>query len=426
MYGKRLGIVKSVFGNIVKTDLAQTKHRLLPPSAHISHQPTNMASVENDIILMELKASASKAGIGTESPSIRQFIVDYRAGRYNFNLPFQRKPQWKQSEKSAWIRAILRGILVDPLSISKRGREKRGINGGNRARATVDYEANRFPMDIVSNGKTYHYWFSEVPVEFREGRNSRLHRTLTMEARNDFLDTILTFNVRTNMTDQEEVEWYENMNKNQKSHTKGQLLVSQLCSDVDNPFVIATLNTFPVLKTRIQMPSSTNDANSVGTYLAEKFDVDPSPMDERDKSEDCAMVLSNLTNLLANGSPYNKGFSGVCNLDVLNRNVNTLREIFDGITFSDVMLAEFLEPSSSKKQFLPRIWSPAYLLGPICWSIGTQKDGVVNIWRSFIQRCLPNTIASTYLNETDGYHLGDDASRKYKVAWENVVRRHGE
>jgi hypothetical protein len=199
-----------------------------------------------------------------------------------------------------------------------------------------------------------------------------------------------------------------------------------LCSDVDNPFVIATLNTFPVLKTRIQIPSSPSDATSAGTYLAEKFDIDPSPMDERDKAEDCAMVLSNFTNLLANGSPYNKGFVGVCNLDVLDRNVNTLREIFEGITFSDAMLSEFLEPSSSKKQFLPRIWCPAYLLGPICWSIGTQKDGVVNIWRSFIQRCLPNTIASTYLDEIDGYHLGDEASRKYKVAWENVVRRHAE
>jgi hypothetical protein len=412
---------------IGKTDSAYSKNILLPPpSTHVSHQPTNMSSVSNDTILAELMARASNAHSGSETSAIRHFITDYSAGRYNFNLPFQRKPQWKQSEKSAWIRAILKNILVDPLSISKRGNEKRGINGGNRARTTFDYAANRFSMDIVSNGKTYHYWFSEVPVELRESRNSRLHRTLDIDARERFLNKIISFNVRIDLTDQEEVEWYENMNKNQKSHTKGQLLVSQLCRDVYNPFVTATLNTFPVLKMRIQMPTSPADANSLGTYLAEKFDIDPTPMDERDEREDFAMVLANFTNLLSNGSPYNAGFTGVCNPDVLARNVNTLHEIFDGITFSDDMLTEFLGASSPKKQFIPRIWSPAYLLGPICWSIGTQKDGVVEVWRSFLNRCVPHTIASTYTDEINRENIGDESSKKYKIGWENVVRRHAE
>jgi hypothetical protein len=377
-----------------------------------------------DTTLAELLDSASNAISTTETVSVRQFIEDYRARRFNFALPFQRKPQWKQSEKSAWIRAILKGILTDPLSISRRGREKRGINGGNRARATVDYKANRFPMDLTAGGQTYHYWFDEVPPEFREGRQSRFHHTLSETAQERFLDANLSFNVRTNLTDAEEVEWYVNMNKNQKAHTKGQLLVSQLCQDVDNPFVVGTLDLFPVLKSRIQMRIAPNDEYSLGSYLSDVFNVDPNPMDERDEREDFAMALANFTNLLANGSPYNAAFSGVCDMNVLQRNVATLREVFDGLEFSDAMNAEFSEPSSSKKQFISRIWSPSYLLGPICWSIGNQKENVVHVWRSFLQRCAPNTIAATYLNATDALHLDDTSVRKYKTAWENVLAAH--
>jgi hypothetical protein len=378
----------------------------------------------DDTILNELLDSATTAVSRTYTSSVRQFIPDYRSGRYNFDLPFQRKPQWKQSEKSAWIRAFLKGILMDPLSISQRGREKRGINGGNRARATVDYEANRFPMDIVANGQTYHYWFNEIPPQFRDGHRARFHRILNNRAQERFYETDLSFNVRINLTDQEEVEWYVNMNKNQKSHTKGQLLISQLCQDTDNPFVMATTDLFPPLKTRIQVRLTPDDDNSLCTRLSMIFDVDPNPMDERDEREDFAMALATYTNLLANGSPYNAGFVGTCDRDVLNRNIVTLCDIFDGITFSEAMLMEFKEPSSSKKQFISRIWSPAYLLGPICWSIGNQKEHVVRIWREFLMRCMPNTIASTYLNETDALHLDDTSTRKYKTAWENVCAQH--
>jgi hypothetical protein len=372
----------------------------------------------DDNTLNELLASASVAQSTTETVSIRQFITDFSAGRYNFNLPFQRKPQWKQSEKSAWVRAMLKDILVDSLSISKRGREKRGINGGNRARTTVEYAENRFPMELISNGKTYNYWFNDIPLQYRQ---NRFHKTLSSDARERYLDKNLALNVRLNLTDQEEVEWYENMNKNQKSHTKGQLLISQLCRDVEDPFVNVTLDMFPVLKTRIQIPHTPNDNNSVGTYLAEIFNIHPAPMDERDSREDFAMVLANFTNLLSNGKPYNSGFKGTCSQDVVAQNVETLRRIFQGLTFSDAMLAEFHEPSSSRKQFLPRIWSPSYLLGPICWSIGNQKENVVDVWRVFLQRCIPNTISSTYLNETNDESYGDESVAKYKTAWDNVA-----
>lgn len=379
-----------------------------------------LETILNDILRTNSAATASQATI-----SIRQFVGDYIAGRYNFKLPFQRKPQWKQSEKSEWIRALLMGILMDPLSISLRGRHKRGINGGNRARATVDYTLNRFPMDITYHGTTYHLWFSEVPNQYREGRTARFHNVLPAEFREaKFLDRDLHLNIRQNLTDHEEVEWYENMNRNMKSHTKGQLLVSKLCKEIDDPFVVSILELFPVLKTRIQMPLSDFDENALGVHLADIFNIEPNPMDERDIREDYVLALATYVNLLANGRPYNDGFVGECDTSVVRRNVDTLLEIFDGLPISEGMYSEFHSPSSSKKQFIPKIWAPSYLLGPICWSIGKQKENVIQVWRSFITRCAPNTIASTYLDETDDAHLDDTSVRKYETAWNNVLNHH--
>lgn len=378
-----------------------------------------------DTIINDLLRTNSMATSSQTTISIRHFVADYLAGRYNFKLRFQRKPQWKQSEKSEWIRALLKGILMDPLSISLRGRDKHGINGGNRARATVDYTLNRFPMDITYHGTTYHIWFSEVPNQYREGRTARFHSVLPVDVREaKFLDRDLHLNIRKNLTDDEEVEWYENMNRNQKSHTKGQLLVSKLCKEIDDAFVVSTLELFPVLKTRIQMPLSEFDENALGVHLADIFSIDPNPMDERDIREDYALVFATYVNLLANGRPYNDGFVGECDTSVVRRNVDTLLEIFDGLPISEGMYSEFHSPSSSKKQFIPKIWAPSYLLGPICWSIGKQKENVIQVWRSFITRCAPNTIASTYLDQTDDAHQGDAAVGKYETAWNNVLARH--
>jgi hypothetical protein len=378
-----------------------------------------------DTILLDILRTNSMATSSRTTVSIRQFVTDFLANRYKFNLPFQRKPQWKQIEKSEWIRALLKGTLMDPLSISLRGRDKRGINGGNRARATVDYTLNRFPMVIPCNGNNYHYWFSEIPAQHRAGKTAKYHRLLPVDVREGkFLDRDLDLNIRQNLTDDEEVEWYENMNRNQKSHTKGQLLVSKLCKDIDDPFVVSILELFPVLKTRIQIPLSEVDDNALGAHLAELFSSDPNPMDERDIREDHALIFATYVNLLANGKPYNDGFVGECDPTVVHRNANTLLEIFDGIPISEGMYGEFHTPSSSKKQFIPKIWAPSYLLGPICWSIGKQKENAVEVWRSFLSRCLPNTIASTYLDETDAAHQGDAAVGKYETAWNNVLARH--
>jgi hypothetical protein len=378
-------------------------------------------TIINDILRTNSTATSSRTTV-----SIRQFVTDFSANRYKFNLPFQRKPQWKQSEKSEWIRALLMGTLMDPLSISLRGRHKRGINGGNRARATVDYTLNRFPMDVVVGRDTYHYWFSEIPAQHRTGRTAKSHRTLPVDVREGkFLDRDLDLNIRQNLTDDEEVEWYENMNRNMKSHTKGQLLISKLCKEIDNPFVVSTLELFPILKTRIQMPLSTEvDDNALGAQLAELFSSDPNPMDERDIREDHALIFATYVNLLANGRPYNDGFVGECDTSVIRRNANTILEIFDGLPISEGMYGEFHTPSSSKKQFIPKIWAPSYLLGPMCWSIGKQKENVVQVWRSFLSRCLPNTIASTYLDDNDEAHLDDTSVRKYETAWNNVLARH--
>jgi hypothetical protein len=378
-----------------------------------------------DPLSNELRNVESSATWSSNASSVRQFVADYNAGRYNFKLPFQRKPQWKQGEKSEWIRALLKGTRLDPLSISIRMGNKRGINGGNRAGATVHYTRNEFPIDIPFGRDVYHYWFSEVPAEYSNGRSARFHRVLTDEQREErFLDREIYFNVGRGLSDQEEVDWYTSMNQNQKSHTKGQLLLSNLCKDANDPFVMSMLNLFPVMKTRIQLPITESDEHALGSVLADIFNVEPDPMDERDTREDFALLFATYTNLLANGRPYNGEFVGECDPAVVQQNVDTLMCIFDGLTISDGMFGEFHSPSSSKKQFVPRIWSPSYLLGPICWSIGKQKEGVVHVWRSFLERCVPNTIATTYSDENDSAHLDDTSVRKYETAWNNVLAQH--
>ena len=376
----------------------------------------------DDNFLNEFLDDNSNAVWGSTSSSVRQFVDDYRAGRYDFNLPFQRKPQWRDLEKSEWVSALLRGKRLDPLSISIRMGVKRGINGGNRGRATRDYVLNRFPMEVNVNRAKHYYWFSEIPPEHSVGRYARFHHVLPITTREEkFLDREIHFNVGRNLTDQEEVEWYNNMNKNQKAHTKGQLLVSNLCREIDNPFVVATLELFPVLKTRIQIPLTEADSNTLGSQLADMFNNEPNPMDERDTREDYALVFATYTNLLGNGKPYNDGFVGECDRLVVQQNANTLLQIFDDLRISEGMTGEFYTPSNVKKQFIPNIWAPAYLLGPICWSIGNQKENVVHVWRSFLERCLPNTIMETYLRETNERHLDDTSVTKYKTAWENVL-----
>lgn len=390
----------------------------------------NNAALENlggmDPLSEELLEGNTLAVWNSGTSSVRQFVDDYISGRYNFRLPFQRKPQWKQSEKSEWIRALLKGTRLDPMSISIRGPSKRGINGGNRARATVDYTLNRFPLDIVVGRDTYHYWFSEVPAEYSGGRSARFHRVLTPVQRNEcFYDREIQFNIGRGLTDQEEVEWYNSMNRNQKSHTKGQLLISKLCKDIDDPFVTVTLDLFPVLKTRIQAPLVPADEDALGTRLADIFNSEPNPMDERDMREDFALAFATYSNLLANGRPYNDEFMGECDPTVVRQNADVLLQIFEDAAISEGMYGEFHSPSSSKKQFIPRIWAPSYLLGPICWSIGKQKENVVHVWRSFLERCVPNTIASTYSDDNDAAHLDDTSVRKYENAWNRVLAQYG-
>jgi hypothetical protein len=378
-----------------------------------------------DPLSNELNNTESSAVWSSSASSVRQFVADYNAGRYNFRLPFQRKPQWKQGEKSEWIRALLKGTRLDPLSISIRIGVKRGINGGNRAGATVHYMRNEFPMDLPCGRDTHHYWFSEIPSIHSSGRSARFHHVLPDATREDrFLDRELHFNVGRGLSDQEEVDWYNSMNRNQKSHTKGQLLVSKLCRDVDDPFVDATLSLFPVMKTRIQLPLTEEDDNALGSRLADVFNSEPDPMDPRDIREDFALLFATYANLLANGRPYNDEFVGDCDINVVYQNADTLLRIFDGLTISEGMYGEFHAPSSSKKQFVPHIWAPSYLLGPICWSIGKQKENVVHVWRSFLERCVPNTIATTYSDENDSAHLDDTSVRKYETAWNNVLARH--
>jgi hypothetical protein len=155
---------------------------------------------------------------------------DFLCGRYNFNLPFQRKNQWKLPAQQCWIIALMKGHLVDPLSISKPPTgPKRGINGGNRARATVRYISNKFPVVYKHEGRNHHIWFSDIPTEFRA---SKYHHVLPTDQRERLLDSTIHLNIRHNLSLNDEIEWYNNMNKNHSPHTAGHILNGIICGDV--------------------------------------------------------------------------------------------------------------------------------------------------------------------------------------------------
>lgn len=374
-----------------------------------------------DPIIDDILAQGANSTFQQHTTTARHFITDFNAARYNFRTRYQRKPIWKQQQKSEWVKTLLKHTPVDPLSISLRGREKRGVNGGNRARATVDYVANRFPMDVTVGKVTYHYWFNQVPNTEVTHRNARLHRVLPLGAQERYLEAPINLNIRSGLTDAEEIEWYINMNKNQKAHSKGTLLNAYICQYPDDPWVIALLDVFSHVKDRFQIPTNELDENSLGSQLENISGCSVDTTDERDEKEDNVLTAANLLNLLANGQTYKDGFRGQINRDVLEQNINLVLEIIGDYEPSAQMIDEFTSSSTSKKPFQPKFWSCAYLLGPMFWSVAHKKENVVAIWRDFLRVCNVNMINTIYLQEVNDRHDGDDVVAKYELAWNRLV-----
>jgi hypothetical protein len=368
------------------------------------------------IIIAGLLMSTTAAHSSMETVLVRHFVADFIAGRYNFKLPFQRKEQWKADAKSCWIVALLKRHLVDPLSISKPGTgPRRGINGGNRARATVDYISNRFPIVVRYGSRNHSIWFDAIPDMYH---GNRFHHVLPAGYRERLLDTPINLNIRHGLTLNEEVEWYHNMNKNQVAHTPGHILNGIICKEVDDPFVVGMLRLFPSVKGKYSIAPDAADEFSLGSMLETISGVDIDVMDERDKRDDCIVSMATLTNLLACGNTYDKGgFNGRCDLDVLNRNAAQVAEIFDGYTPSGQMMQEFVSEVKNKP-YQKRFWSATYLLGAIFYSIAKEKPDVVHTWKQFLASCVSGTIDEVYFIRMAEANIGGESNAtRYANIW---------
>ena len=353
-----------------------------------------------------------------ENMTIRHMVSDYNEGRITLRLPFQRKPQWKLHMKQEWIKALLRRVLPDPLSISRRDGVYRCINGGNRLRAIMGFVRNEFPITFEGDS----YWYSEVPQLYRVGRAATRNHVLLPEHRSRLLDFSIHLNIRDGLTNAQESQWYGDMNKNAVPHTPGQTLVSNLCRDTTNPFGNALLRHFPQVKERIEADYELQDEESLGYYLADILGHDVDVMTEDDKAEDTTVALAIMLNLLATGTAYKEEWKGIFDPVTLDQNIRMVRDIFRGIEFTGPVKEEFAKPSSNKKKFLKNIWAPSYLLGGICYSVAKGKENVVQKWRHFLQNLRVGLIQETYQTHNRDCHKDDKTGSKYQYMWEQVEK----
>lgn len=376
------------------------------------------------------------------APTIRELRVivqDLKDGRIDTNTRFGRKPQWKDEHKKKFIETLLEGnIPVDAVSVSAVDGIDRCINGNNRMRAILSFANNEYGIDVVEEGdggRVHTYYYSAVPdFERNNPRRNRFCHVLPVGIKSTFDRYPMHMNIRRGLTEEDEVHWYTSMNKNMKRHTPGQILLTTLCVPDDEtvPFVDTLIAAFPQIKPRINMPSAEGDSASVGIRLAELFDVDVDVVDERgfDKNEDTLLSLACVHNLIATGKPYDHGFKGEFDRDIVNENYRKLMSVFDGLSFSEEMRNYFKESASSSKKFLPKVWSAAFVLGPIAWSIANGKEGAVDIWRAFLEYAHEERFELTYITGdehsrdalTKRRRLPDSSATKYSIAWDRVLQ----
>lgn len=376
------------------------------------------------------------------APMIREMrviIQDLREGRINTNTRFGRKPQWKIDQSKKFIETLLEGsIPVDAISISSVGGIDRCINGNNRMRAILSFANNEFGVEAKESEhdeRPYTYYYSAVPeFEATNSRRSRFCKVLPTTVKNVFDRYPMHMNIRNGLTEQEETTWYTTMNKNMKRHTPGQILVTTMCvpDEKSAPFVDSLIVMFPQVKPRISLPVDENDADSVGVRLAEVFDIDIDIIDQHgnDKNEATLLSIACIHNLVVNGHPFDERFKGDFDHDRMISNYHKLFQVFNGIELSYDVLSYFKESASSLKKFLPKIWSPSFLLGPIAWSIATEKDNAVQIWRTFLENSTENLFEVTYITGegddrdalTKRRKMTDSSVQKYSIAWERVLQ----
>jgi hypothetical protein len=356
--------------------------------------------------------------LAPEMRRMEQVIRDLDTGRLDTNTRYGRKQMWKLGESQRYLQVLLEGrTLTDPISIGRHvhgGRTREpAVNGNNRLRSIRKFVRNEIGVKAKEDGRVYTYYYSEIPDGVR-GRNCRV---LSPEVQNAFHDYPIPFNVRPNLTEQEEIAWYRELNTSLHAHTSGHLLVADICEVGD--FATALLRHFPAVKERISEPESPDDDRSLGTFLIELSGCEPDFLHDEDKKENILLAHAGLLNLLANGSAYNGGWTGAYNEQTLGENIASMQRIFETPRFQDGMREEWTGPVN-RQPYMQKFYHLNYLLGPIAWSLGTKKPDAVDTWIRFLESARPGTIQDVYLGEIAAENGVKDV-KKFQFAWERVL-----
>jgi hypothetical protein len=357
---------------------------------------------------------------------LRHVVADTLAGRINTNTRYGRKQQWKIDQSMVYIKALLdANHHVDPISLSVHGagntRRENAVNGNNRLRSIVAYVNNKWGVDAIgTDGRVYTWYYSIIPQSEldRPSRRARC-KVLSEAARGNFDDFPLLLNVRFGLTEAEEIAWYRALNRNVSAHSKGQLLAAAIC-DPMSPFAHHMLETFPAMKARVQEPATDADVNSLGVAISDATGVEFDAMHHDDIKENTLVAQAVVFNLLVNGTSYDDEFKGHVLPVKLSTAANKMKEVFTRANLSDSLKAEMASPVHTKP-YMKTLCLPGYLLGPIAWSMATEKPLAVEVWTRFLDTASAGTIDAVYMREIITMNLHDKQVKKYSTAWERVV-----
>jgi hypothetical protein len=359
---------------------------------------------------------------------LRHVVADVLSGRINTKTRYGRKQQWKIDQSILYIKTLLDGDFhVDPISLSEQGsgalKRENAVNGNNRLRSIVWFTENKWGVDAEDvDNKTYTWYYSAVPqAELdRPSRRSKC-KILSDAVRRNFDDFPLLLNVRFGLTEAQEIDWYKALNRNVRAHTAGHLLVANIC-DPASAFATNMLATFPAMKARVDEPPSDIDVESLGVTIADATGVEFDPMHHDDVKESTLLGQAVVFNLLVNGKPYDDGFKGALLPENLARATAEMKYVMTNSVLSDSLKVEMAQPVHTKP-FMKTLCQAGYLLGPIAWSLATEKPLAAEVWTRFLSSCSAGTIEDTYGREIASLKYDDQNTRKYSIAWDRVLAR---
>jgi hypothetical protein len=353
---------------------------------------------------------------------IRQALQDIQSGRIDTTMRYGRKQVWNNQESSEYIKTLLKGDGTDPISVSREtlpdgSTVERNVNGNNRCRSLLKFKNNEIGVvDTDEQGRECTYYYDSIPASLLASPRSRDKcKVLDVHARNKFLEYPLLFSIREKLSEPQQIEWYKALNRSLKPHTAGHMLVATIC-DPDNEFANDFLATFPSMKSRVNGELTDADHDSLGYFLSEITEVEVDPMNTVDTRENVLLKHAVIFNIIMNGKPFYHEFKGVRSPATLFENSNIIKRIFINASISNELKEEMASPTKTKS-YLPRLYDPVYLLGPMAWSISTKQPDAEEIWTRFLYNYQAGMIDRIYVKEVAKRKHGDETPSKYKYAW---------